>query len=137
MEIEKNLESDFDDFILKVVPVIGQNYFPSMRNKTFCEICSIEINVALLYKHINSKEHKDIEYYLIKKGMTYCTVCKKKTRNDEWTEHEISENHLNIEKKGYCKICKEKYNVSEGNQYSSYEKKLQNNSREPQQNTRS
>ena len=47
-EIEKNLETDFNDFILKVVPIIGKNYFPSMKDKTFCEICSVEVNIALL-----------------------------------------------------------------------------------------
>ena len=120
-EIEKNLETDFHDFILKVVPIIGKNFFPSMKDKTFCEICSIEVNIALLYKHINSKEHKDIEYYLIKKGMTYCGDCKKEIRNDEWRVHVISEYHLNIKHKRYCKICKEEYSITPGNQYSSYE----------------
>ena len=105
LEIEKNFKSDFDDFVLKIVPITGQNFFASMRNKTFCEICSIEVNVALLYKHNNSKEHKDIEYYLIKKGLTYCKVCKKELGNYGRREHEISENHLNFEKKGYCKVC--------------------------------
>ena len=37
-EIEKNLASKFNEFILKVVPIIGKNYFPSMKDKTFCEI---------------------------------------------------------------------------------------------------
>ena len=120
-EIEKNLETDFNDFILKVVPIIGKKYFPTMKDKTFCEICSIEVNIALLYKHINSKEHKQIENYLIKNSMTYCEVCKKEIRNDEWREHSSSQNHLNIEKKSYCKICKEKYYISPESQYSSYE----------------
>ena len=100
MEIEKKLKSDFNDFILKVVPINEENYFPSMRVKIFCEICSIEANITPLYKHINSKEHKQIENYLIKNSMTYCEVCKKEIRNDEWRDHCISENHLNIEKKG-------------------------------------
>ena len=120
-ELEKNLETDFKDFILKVVPIIGKKYFPTMKDKTFCEICSIEVNIALLYKHINSKEHKQIENYLIKSSMTYCEVCKKEIRNDEWREHSISENHLNNKQRGYCKICKEEYGISPGNQYSSYE----------------
>ena len=114
-EIEKNLESDFNDFILKVVPIIGKNYFPTMKDKTFCEICSIEVNIALLYKHINSKEHKDIEHYLIKKGMTYCEVCKKEIRNDEWREHSISKNQLEIEKQDYCNVCKVKYSYADVN----------------------
>ena len=71
-----------------------------MRDKTVCEICKIEVNITPLYKHINSKEHKQIENYLIKNSMTYCEVCKKEIRNDEWRDHCISENHLNIEKKG-------------------------------------
>ena len=120
-DIEKNLETDFNDFILKVVPIIGKNYFPTMKDKTFCEICSIEVNIALLYKHINSKEHKDIENYLIKSSMTYCELCKKEIRNDRWREHIISEDHLNIKQRGYCKNCKEEYHISSGNQYSSYE----------------
>ena len=120
-EIERTFETDFNDFILKVVPIIGKKYFPTMKDKTFCEICSIEVNIALLYKHINSKEHKQIENYLIKSSMTYCEVCKKEIRNDEWREHSISENHLNNKQRGYCKICKEDYPISPGNQYSSYE----------------
>ena len=123
-EIEKNLETDFNDFILKVVPIIGKNYFPSMKDKTFCEICSIEVNIALLYKHINSKEHKQIENYLIKNSMTYCEVCKKEIRNDEWREHIISVNHLEIEEKNYCEVCKTKYSVvGYANSYDSYQKK--------------
>ena len=76
LEIEKNLETDFNDFILKVVPTIGKDYFPTMKDETFCEICSTEVNIALLKKHSNSKEHKKTETYLIRKGMTYCEVCK-------------------------------------------------------------
>ena len=120
-EIEKNLGTDFNGFILKVVPNIGKNYFPSMKDKTFCEICSIEVNIALLYKHINSKEHKDIEYYLIRSCMTYCKDCKKEIRNDEWREHTISEKHLNIKQMGYCKICIEEYKISPATQYTSYD----------------
>ena len=54
--------------------------------------------------------------------MTYCEVCKKEIGNDEWREHKISENHLNIEKMDYCKVCKENYHVSVyGDQYPSYQ----------------
>ena len=123
-ELEKNLETDFNDFILKVVPIIGKNYFTSMKDKTFCEICSIEVNIALLYKHINSKEHKQIENYLIKNSMTYCEVCKKEIRNDVWREHIISVNHLEKEEKNYCEVCKTKYSVAGcANSYDSYQKK--------------
>ena len=125
-ELEKNLETDFNDFILKVVPIIGKNYFPSMKDKTFCEICSIEENIALLYKHINSKEHKQIENYLIKNSMTYCEVCKKEIRNDEWREHIISLNHLEKEEKNYCEVCKTKYSVvAYANSYDSYPKNVE------------
>ena len=56
--------------------------------------------------------------------MTYCEVCKKDIRNDEWREHIISENHLEIEEKNYCKVCKEKYYVSEyGGNYSTFQDK--------------
>ena len=95
-----------------------------MKDKTFCEICSIEVNIALIYKHINSKEHKDIENYLIKNSMTYCEVCKKEIRNDEWREHNISENHLEKEQKNYCKVCKMKYSVvGYANSYDSFQEK--------------
>ena len=115
--------SDFNDFILYVVPIVGRKYFRSMKGKTFCEVCSIEINKALFYSHTISKENNEIEHYLVRKGMTYCEICEKEIRNDEWREHNISEKHFNIEKKGYCKVCKEKYCISDGNHYSSYKNK--------------
>ena len=122
MEVEKNLSTDFNDFLIKVTPIIGKNYFPSMEDKTFFEICSIEVNIALLHKHNNSKEHKEIENYLIQRCMTYCEVCKKEIRNDGWREHTISEKHLKIVKQKYCKVCKVKYSVC-GYQYTSYQDK--------------
>ena len=123
-EIEKNLVTDFNDFILNVTPIIGKKYFTSMKHITFCEICNVEVNIALLYKHIISKEHKQIENYLIKNSMTYCEVCKKEIRNDEWREHNISENHLEKEQKNYCKVCKTKYSVvGYANSYDSFQEK--------------
>ena len=120
-EIEKSLSNDFDDFVINIISI---DYFDSMKNITFCKVCSIEINKPLLYEHINSKEHKEIEKYLIINCMTYCEVCKKDIRNDEWREHIISENHLEIEEKNYCKVCKEKYYVSEyGGNYSTFQDK--------------
>ena len=80
-----------------------------MKDITFCKICSIEINKPLLYEHINSKEHKQIENYLIINCMTYCELCKRDIRNDEWREHIISRKHLEFEAKNYCKVCKMKY----------------------------
>ena len=95
-----------------------------MKEKTFCEIRSNEVNIALLYKHIKSKEHKEFENYLTRKGMAYCEVCIKETRNDEWREHSISKNHLEIEKLEYSKVCKEKHFVSGyGHNYTSYQDK--------------
>ena len=70
-----------------------------MKGITFCKICSIEINKSLLYEHINSKEHKDIADYFIRKCMTYCDLCCKEIRNDEWREDTISEKHLEFEEK--------------------------------------
>ena len=54
----------------------------------FCKICSIEINKALVYDHIISKEQKDFEDYLIVKGKTYCEICGnyKKMMNGEIIE---------------------------------------------------
>ena len=103
--------TEFYDFLSRVTPLIGKDYFGSMKSKTFCEVYSIEINIAPLYKNNNSKEHKEIETYLIRKGMTYCEVCKKEIGNDEWREHLISENHLEIEFKKYSYVCKTKYDV--------------------------
>ena len=70
-----------------------------MKNITFCRTCKIEINKVLLYEHINSKEHKELEDYLIVIGMTYCELCSKEIRNDDWSKHIISEEHLAIEDK--------------------------------------
>ena len=108
-EIKNSLSNDFDDFISGITPFIGKNYFSSMKKKTFCRICNIEINIKLLYEHINSKEHKKIEDYLIVNGMTYCELCNKEIRNDEWRKHKFLENHLKREQKSYCKICNMKY----------------------------
>ena len=70
-----------------------------MKDITFCNICSIEINKSLLYEHNKSKEPKDNEKYLFVKCMTYCETYRKGKRIDEWREHRISENHLETELK--------------------------------------
>ena len=108
--LETNLSSDFRDFIQNVAPDIGEEYFDTMDKIMFCKICSIEINKSLLYDHINSKEHKDIENYFIMKCMTRCEVCNKEIKNDEWREHIASDKHLEIEQKHYCKLCDMKTN---------------------------
>ena len=41
--------------------------------------------------------------------MTYCDVCNKEIRNDEWREHIINQSHLDLEGKKYCEICQMKY----------------------------
>ena len=64
LEIEKNLTIDLNDFTLKVTPIIGKDYFGSMKDIIFCKICSIEINKFMLYEHINSKEHKKLKIIL-------------------------------------------------------------------------
>ena len=79
-----------------------------------CKVCSIEINKSLLYDHINSKAHKDIEKYFIMKCMTYCESCDKEIKNDEWREHVTSEKHLEFKDKYYCDLCKKKYPIEEG-----------------------
>ena len=83
-----------------------------MEDITFCKICSSEINKSLLYEHSNSNEHKDIENSLFVKCMTYCETYRRGKRIDEWREHIISENHLEMELKNFCNICKTKYDVS-------------------------
>jgi len=40
--------------------------------------------------------------------MTYCELCRKEIRKDEWRKHIISEEHLEIEDKYYCDLCKTK-----------------------------
>ena len=108
-ELEKGLSNDFNDFVTNITSIIGKDYFDSMKNIAFCKICSIEINKPLLCEHINSKEHKEFENYLISNNMTYCELCKREIRNDEWREHIISQKHLEFEKRSYCKICNMKY----------------------------
>ena len=99
LEIERNLSTDFNDFISKVTPIFGKNYFGSMKDLTLSKVCSTEINKPLQYEKINSMEHKEIEEYFITKCMTYCYLCCKKIKNNEWREHTISEKHLDFEEK--------------------------------------
>ena len=51
--------------------------------------------------------------------MTYCEVCKKEKKNDEWREYIISENHLVVEEKKCCEFCKMKYdrNIYDNKRY--------------------
>ena len=72
-----------------------------MKDITFYKTCSFGIKKPLIHEHINSKEHKDIENYLIINCMTYCELCKRKIRNDDWREHINSPKHLEIEEKNY------------------------------------
>ena len=109
MEIEDSPSEDFNEFIPGITPFIGRNYYDSMKIPTFCRICSIEINKVLLSEHINSKEHKEIEDYLIVNVMTYCGLCNKEIRNDEWRKHIFLDSHLKHEQKVYCKLCNMKY----------------------------
>ena len=96
-----------------------------MEDKTFCNICCIEVDITLLYNHIISKEHKEIEHYLIKKCLNYCNYCKKQVKNDEWEEHVISKIHLELSKQDYCNVCKVRYSVScYGNKFTSYKKNV-------------
>ena len=122
LEKEKNSLTDFSDFLVKVTPILGKTYFRSMKDETFCEICSFEVNIALLHKHFNSKEHRESESYLIKRCMTYYEVCKKEIRYDERREYTSSKNHLEIVQQKYCKVCKVKYSVC-GYQYTSNQDK--------------
>ena len=101
-ELEKSLSNDFNDFVINITSIIGKDYFNSMKDITFCKICNVEINKPLLYEHINSKQHKETEKYLIINCMTYCELCSKEIRNDEWRKHIISEDHLKQEGTTYC-----------------------------------
>ena len=80
----------------------------------FCKICSIEVIKSLLFDHITSKEHRDIEDYFMMKRMTFCESCDKEIKNDEWREHVISDKHLEFEDKLYCDLCKKKYSIENG-----------------------
>ena len=46
----------------------------------FCKIFSIEVNKSLLFDHITSKEHRDVEDYFIMKCMTFCESCDKEIK---------------------------------------------------------
>ena len=117
-ELEVSLSPDFQNFIGNVTPDIGETYFNLIDKKIFCKIYSIEIKKSLLYDHINSNEHKEIEDYFIRKCMTYCDLCCKEIRNDDWRENVISEKHLESEEKKYCAICNLKSNYY--NKYNDY-----------------
>ena len=64
----------------------------------FFEICSTEMKKSLLYDHINSKEHKDIEDFFNVKGLIYCELCEKE-KHYEWREHINSKKHLELQEK--------------------------------------
>ena len=103
--LETNLSCDFQDFIQNVAPDIGEEYFDTKDKTVFFKIYSILTNKSLLYDHIDSKEHREFENCFIKKCMTFCEVCNKEIKIDEWREHIISEKHLKIDNKNYCKLC--------------------------------
>ena len=112
-ELEDSLTQDLLNFTQNATHDIGKSYFKSLDKITYCKLCSIEINKSLLFDHIISKEHKDIEDYFIMKCMTYCECCDKEIKNDEWREHICSEKHLirnNIFNK-YCEVCKTSYSI--------------------------
>ena len=60
-ELENNFSSDFQIFKQNVTADIGEIYFNLVDKIMFCKICSIEINKSLVYDHITSKQHRDIE----------------------------------------------------------------------------
>ena len=71
-ELEDSLTEDLLNFTQNATHDIGKTYFKALDKTTFCKICSVEIKKSLLFNHINSKEHRDIEDYFIMKCMTYC-----------------------------------------------------------------
>ncbi len=98
-----------------------QSYFsPKLPKEKFDGLCNGSVDKVLLYEHCNSKEHKENEDYLIVMGMTYCDLCNKEIRNDEWRKHIFSENHMNRELKAYCKVCNMKYLKAIGKGCDSY-----------------
>ena len=105
-ELEDSLTSLSLNFTQKATYDFGQSYFKSLDKITFCKICSIEKLNSLLYDHIFSKEHKDIEEFFIKKCMTYCEKGKKELKNHEWREHTLSEVPLERAGQNYCELCK-------------------------------
>ena len=112
-ELEDSLTQDLLNFTQNAIHDIGKSYFKSLDKITYCKLCSIEINKSLLFEHIISKEHRDIEDYFIIKCMTYCERCDKEIKNDEWREHICSEKHLvktNSSDK-YCEVCKISYSI--------------------------
>ena len=83
-ELKGSLSYVFQNFIQNVTPDIGQTYLNLIDKIMFCKNCSIEVNKALLYDHINSEEHKNFENYFIKKCMRYCDLCdREKMMNGE------------------------------------------------------
>ena len=114
LELETGLSVDFQNFIQNVTPDIGETYFNLMDKIMVFKNCSIEVNKSLLFDHINSKEHRDIEKYFIMKCMTYCESCDKGIKNDEWREQVISEKRLEFEDKFYCDLCKKKFSIEKG-----------------------
>ena len=65
LEKEKSLTNDFNDFISGITPFSRKNYFSSMKNRTFCKTCNIEIYKALLLNVLVQKNIKNIKYILL------------------------------------------------------------------------
>ena len=111
-KLEASFTSDLLDFIQNCTNYIGETYFKLLDKIIFCKNGGIEINKSLLYDHIKSKEHTDIQVNFIRKCMTYCEKSVKETKNDIWRKHILSEEHLEHADKRYCEICKMTYYVS-------------------------
>ena len=63
-ELKDSPSSVFQNFTQNVTPDFGETYFGLMDKIIFCKIVSTEIKKPLLYDHIFSKEHKEIENIL-------------------------------------------------------------------------
>ena len=82
-ELEDSLTTDLLDFTNQNQYESDKPPFDSLDKITICRNCITDVHNSLLYEHINSKKHRDIENYFIKKCMTYCDRCYVEIKNDE------------------------------------------------------
>ena len=110
-EIKASLTSGLLHFIKNCTYDVGESCFDSLDKITICRICNSEVHKSLLYDHIKSKEHREIEIYFMGKCMTYCEQCNEEVQNDERRQHIISGWHSIHYGQRFCVFCKKQYTI--------------------------
>ena len=114
-ELENSLTSDLLYFMNECEHDFENSCFEPLDKVIRCRICFSDVHQSCLFEHIVSNERRDTDNYFINKCMTYCERCYKEIKNDEWTQHLLSDSHLSGDGEKYCNICEKKYRVTNTN----------------------